>query len=174
MHTSQTSQTSQPSQPSQLSHLSKPPLTPTSHPSPAPTPRRSASSLLNLFLPGAKSTHKMESNLRARPSISYAESEASENRSPFNTPHSQRLVINVDESDVVEEDDDDEILFTTSRSRSGLRARRPNRSLKFLENGETSAKRPRPKKRSAIEEVCISSRSYPHSLIALLPKSALQ
>jgi hypothetical protein len=53
------------------------------------------------------------------------------------------------------EDDDDEILFTTSQSRPGLRMRKANRSLKFLENGEPSAKRPRPKKRSAIEEVCI-------------------
>ena len=153
MQTSQTSQTSQPS---------KSPHTPTSHPNPATAPRRSASSLLNLFLPGVKTTHKMEQGSPAQPKpvISYAESEASENRSPFNTPPSQRMVISIDESDDVEEeeggdDDDDEILFTTSRSRPGLRARRPNRSLKFLENGETSTKRPRPKKRSAIEEVCL-------------------
>lgn len=155
----------------QTSQTSNPPQTPTSHLTPTP-PRRTASSLLKLFLPGAKITHKMEqgSNHRARPAISYAESEASENGSPFNTPPSQRMVINVDESDDIEEEDDDEILFTTSRSRSGLRARKPNQSLKFLENGETSAKRPRLKKRSAIEEVCVLRSHVPCSLATISPR----
>lgn len=90
--------------------------------------------------------------MRARPAVSYAESDASDNRSPFNTPPSQRIVV-IDEEDDAEEEDD-EIVFTTSKSRAGLRARGPNTSLKFLENGDKSSKRPRGKKRSAIAEVC--------------------
>jgi SWI/SNF-related matrix-associated actin-dependent regulator of chromatin subfamily A member 5 len=86
---------------------------------------------------------------RVKPPISYAESEGSETQSPFNTPHSQKKVL-----DVEEDDEDDEIQFTTSRSRPGLRERKPNRSLKFLENGEKTTKRPRSSKRkSAIEEL---------------------
>ena len=92
-------------------------------------------------------------NRRVYPAIPYAESEVSGNPSPFNTPPSQRMVINGDGEDNAEEESDDEILFTTARSRPGLRARRANQSLKFLENGDSSTKRPRPKKRSAIDEV---------------------
>ena len=94
------------------------------------------------------------SNRRIQPVVSYAESEDSDNPSPFNTPLSQRVVINVAEDDDADEEDEDEIIFTTSRSRAGLRERKANRSLKFLENGESSTKRSRPKKRSAINDVC--------------------
>ena len=91
---------------------------------------------------------------RVKPAVSYAESEGA-NPSPSNTPPSQRKIFNVDDdADDAEEDDEDEILFTTSRSRRGLRERKPNQSLKFLENGDKSAKSYRPKKRGAIEEVC--------------------
>ena len=87
------------------------------------------------------------SDRRVKPAISYAESEGSENPSPFNTPPSQRVVINLDEVDT--EEDEDDIQFTTAR----LRQRRPNQSLKFLENGETKVKRSH-KKKSIIDEVC--------------------
>lgn len=90
------------------------------------------------------------STRRAQHRISYAESEASQNRSPFNTPPSQRPVIDLDENDDME---GEEVRFTASRTREGLRLRKPNQSLKFRENGETTTVRPRSKKRSAIEEV---------------------
>jgi hypothetical protein len=53
-----------------------------------------------------------------------------------------------------EEDTEDEIVFTTSRSRAGLRVRKPNQCLKFLENGDRSRKRSRAKQQSAVDEVC--------------------
>ena len=91
---------------------------------------------------------------RVQPVISYAESPGSENRSPFNTPPSERNVINLDDSeDVEDEEEEEEIRYTTSRTRGGLRERKPNKSLKALENSEKPAKRIRPTKRSAIEEL---------------------
>jgi hypothetical protein len=107
-------------------------------------------------LPGFKSTYKMQqgSTRRVKPTISYAELEASKNRSPLNTPTSRRMVT-VDESDDAE-DEEDEIQCITSRSRVGLRERKRNQSLKFLENGDTATIRLRPKKRSVIEEVRFS------------------
>jgi SWI/SNF-related matrix-associated actin-dependent regulator of chromatin subfamily A member 5 len=98
----------------------------------------------------------MDSGLtrRVQPAISYAESPDSENRSPFNTPPFQQNVINLDESeDMEEEEEEGEIQYTTSRTRGGLRERKPNKSLKALENGEKSTKRIRPTKRSAILEL---------------------
>lgn len=90
---------------------------------------------------------------RVKTPVSYAESEASENRSPFNTPPSQRTeYADLEDKEVMEEDEDEEeIQYTTSRR--SLRAYKPNNSLKFLENGEANTKRPRPKKRSAIEDL---------------------
>jgi SWI/SNF-related matrix-associated actin-dependent regulator of chromatin subfamily A member 5 len=53
----------------------------------------------------------------------------------------------------MEDEEEEKIQYTTSRTRGGLRERKPNQSLKFLENGENTIKRLRPKKRSAFEEL---------------------
>ena len=142
-------------------HEGDPPATAIQNPDPHPptthstSPGRTTASLLERFLPGVKTTHKMDSHLnrRVQPVVSYAESPGSENRSPLNTPHSQRNIVNLDDSEDMEDDEPEDIQHTTARTRSGLRERKPNRSFKFLENGENFARRVRPKKRSAIEEL---------------------
>jgi SWI/SNF-related matrix-associated actin-dependent regulator of chromatin subfamily A member 5 len=89
---------------------------------------------------------------RVKTPFSYAESESSENRSSFNTPPSQRTeYADLEDEELNEDEDEEEIQYTTSRR--SLRAHKSNNSLKFLENGEANTKRPRSKKRSAIEDL---------------------
>lgn len=111
--------------------------------------RTTASSILAKFLPGVRTEHKMDLTqrgdkvLRPKTPVTYAESESSS--APMETPASQRLI------DLTQNDDysDDEIQASQppssqdeegieyappSRSRSGLRARKPNNSLKASEN----------------------------------------
>jgi SWI/SNF-related matrix-associated actin-dependent regulator of chromatin subfamily A member 5 len=112
------------------------------------TPRRTtASSLLAKFLPGVRTQHKMDTQradkvLRPKTPVQYAESESSS--APTETPPSQRLI---DLSEDYEEDeiqipqpsppqDEETIEYAPpSRSRAGLRTRKPNNSLKAAENG---------------------------------------
>ena len=115
----------------------------------AQTPRRTtASSLLARFLPGVRTQHKMDTQradkvLRPKTPVQYAESESSSQ--PMETPPSQRL-IDLSESYEVDEiqmpqssppqDEETTIEYAPpSRSRSGLRVRKPNTSLKAAENG---------------------------------------
>jgi SWI/SNF-related matrix-associated actin-dependent regulator of chromatin subfamily A member 5 len=90
-------------------------------------------------------TQRAEKVLRPKTTVKYAESEASS--APMETPPSQRLIDltadNDDVEDVIEvahpsssQDDDELIEYTPpSRSRSGLRVRKPNTSLKASQNG---------------------------------------
>lgn len=101
------------------------------------TPRKTASTLLSQFLPGAKAEHKMDSIARrAKTPVNYADSEASSNSSPFETPQSQRMFdLDQDELDKDEDGDEDNVIEYSISSRRELRSRKPNRSLKAMENG---------------------------------------
>jgi hypothetical protein len=113
--------------------------------------RTTASNILAKFLPGIRTEHKMDLTqqvdkmLRSKTPVKYAESEASS--TPMETPPSQRLIDlttdNDEAEDVIEvshpssSQDDNELIeyAPPSRSRSGLRVRKPNKSLKASENG---------------------------------------
>jgi hypothetical protein len=99
------------------------------------TPRRTASSLLATFLPGAKTAHRMDSaGRRPRTSVNYVESPESTTRSPFETPPRQR-VINLEEEEEDDEDVEDEedtVIVYTAPLRGGLRDRTQNKSLVSL------------------------------------------
>jgi SWI/SNF-related matrix-associated actin-dependent regulator of chromatin subfamily A member 5 len=116
---------------------------------------------------------KSSDNLPRRPKtpVSYAESE--ESISPhYETPPQQRKFIDLTEDDEEEDEDDMEEEDTKKGGKDyekdqiqykiplglGLRARKPNKSLKATENGEISRKRVRPPKkkkprRSAIADL---------------------
>jgi SWI/SNF-related matrix-associated actin-dependent regulator of chromatin subfamily A member 5 len=94
--------------------------------------------------------------IRVKLPVNYAESESSSNRS-FETSQSRTVIdLNEDEQDQIDELAEDEapIQYTTP-SRSGLRQRKPNQSLKAQENAEISRKHPRTggKKRSVISDL---------------------
>jgi len=125
---------------------------------PPTTPRRTASSLLQQFIPGVRTAHKMDeaSSRRVHPTISYAESPGSTTQSPLKSPPYQQDVTTLDDDDDDEDElaeEEEEIQYTTARNRSGLRDRKINRSVKALENGDKSAKRGRSHKKSAIDEL---------------------
>jgi SWI/SNF-related matrix-associated actin-dependent regulator of chromatin subfamily A member 5 len=128
-------------------------MQPPSSPDPlAQTPvvrRTTASSILAKFLPGVRTEHKMDTTQRAhkvlRPRTPATNAESEVSSTPTETPQSQRLIDLTD-------NDDDEIQVQTpqqtppqdeetieyappSRSRSGLRQRKLNSSLKASENG---------------------------------------
>lgn len=109
-----------------------------------------ASSILAKLLPGVRTEHKMDLTQRAnkvlRPKtpVKYAESDSSS--APMETPPSQRLIDvtdNADDEDPIQAtqpstppQDEETIEYAPpSRSRSGLRQRKPNTSLKASENG---------------------------------------
>ncbi|KAF4632324.1 hypothetical protein G7Y89_g5801 [Cudoniella acicularis] len=125
-----------------------------------PVRQSAASSLLAKFLPGASISHKMDTQKslgdsapRSKHPISYAESDlsSSSNQSPFHTPRSQNY-IDLENSggrmdNQENNEDDDTIQYETPTARRrGLRERKPNMSLKALENTEVAPKRSRPKK----------------------------
>jgi SWI/SNF-related matrix-associated actin-dependent regulator of chromatin subfamily A member 5 len=132
---------------------SKPPSDP---PRKATTPRKTASTLLAQFLPGAKTEHKMDSIARrAKTPVNYAESEASSNSSP-ETPKSQRMSeLDQDELDQDEDDDEDTAIEYGRSTGRELRKRQPNRSIKAMENGYVPRKSSNNKKadHSALDEL---------------------
>lgn len=72
----------------------------------------------------------------AKTPVNYEESEASSNRSPLETPPSQRTVdLDEDELDEYEDEDDDTTIEYAPSTRRRLRKRKPNTSLKAMENG---------------------------------------
>ncbi|CAG8977973.1 hypothetical protein HYALB_00001854 [Hymenoscyphus albidus] len=105
------------------------------------TPRRSnASSLLAKFLPGATVEHKKDSQKGDSPvaqrsisSLSYPDPEMSPMNKPLATPQQPQYVVPITTS-AAKEESDDVIEYTTGRR---LRTRKPNMSLKALENIET-------------------------------------
>lgn len=123
------------------------PSTPT-YPPILPPRRRTASSLLAKFLPGASPTHKMDQQRSPVQTNQGLVSTNSAIPSPF-TPLSNKQ-INITDDENAEDMVDEEITFTSGR-RSGLRQRRPNTSLKALENTESTPKRSHQKKKSALE-----------------------
>jgi SWI/SNF-related matrix-associated actin-dependent regulator of chromatin subfamily A member 5 len=106
-------------------------------------PVRSPSSLIAKLFLGVNTEHKMDVTRKVQP-ISYAESEAS---SPSKTPQKQSDA-GLEEYD---EEMDEEIEYSSRRS--GLRKPKVNNSLRAQENVYTTPKRPRPKKRSALEDL---------------------
>jgi len=120
------------------------------HPPIIPPERRTASALLAKFLPGASPSHKMD---QQRSPVAIYQAALPENSSkpiPF-TPQPNKSNNIADNNDNGEDEADEEIAFTSGR-RSGLRQRRPNTSLKALENTESTPKRSHQKK-SAIEHL---------------------
>jgi len=138
---------------------------------PPVTRRTTASNILAKFLPGVRTQHKMDITqrdkvLRPKTPVTYAESE--ESSPPKETPTSQRLIDLTDDTDdsedVIEvahpysspqdEDEDDDIEYAPpSRSRSGLRQRKPNTSLKASENAfyKLVPARPKSSKQNLVE-----------------------
>lgn len=119
--------------------------------------RRSSSSLINKFLPGIPTSHKMDQGRRVVP-INYAESEASTPaQSPYTPKSSQYIELGQEETEEIE-------FATPKRSaRSGLRKPKPNTSLKAIENAYTTPKRIRNKKRTALEELMEGDLAVGHS-----------
>lgn len=133
--------------------------------------RTTASNILAKFLPGVRTQHKMDITqrdkvLRPKTPVIYAESE--ESSPPKETPASQRLIDLTDDTDDSEdaievahpcsspqdEDEDDDIEYAPpSRSRSGLRQRKPNTSLKASENAfyKLVPARPKSSKQNLVE-----------------------
>ncbi len=131
--------------------------------------RTTASNILAKFLPGVRTQHKMDITqrdkvLRPKTPVKYAESE--ESSPPKDTPASQRLIDLTDDTDdsedVIEvahpfsspQDEDDDIEYAPpSRSRSGLRQRKPNTSLKASENAfyKLVPARPKSSKQNLVE-----------------------
>ncbi|KAL5330229.1 hypothetical protein ACEPPN_003754 [Leptodophora sp. 'Broadleaf-Isolate-01'] len=117
--------------------------------------RSTASSLLSKFLPGVSTVHKMDQINRspqkaARVQPTYTEPATS--YPSFNSSPNQKVPEYIDlEGDnndtiIVQQPDETEIEYAPS-GRSRLRVRKPNMSLKALENIEnTTPKRSRPKK----------------------------
>jgi SWI/SNF-related matrix-associated actin-dependent regulator of chromatin subfamily A member 5 len=111
------------------------------------TLRNTAASLLAKFLPGAKILHKMDSEgRRVRTPVKYTESDASSSRSPPSETSPGQSSADfeqdgLDEDEDEDEDEDNTIQYATP-SYARLRERKPNKSLKAMENGYTSRKRP--------------------------------
>jgi SWI/SNF-related matrix-associated actin-dependent regulator of chromatin subfamily A member 5 len=121
---------------------------------PQPQSRRNtASSLLAKFLPGAKVSHKMDSMARrVKAPVNYAESDASSNRSAFETPLSQRIIdLENDEHD--DDEDEDTIIEYATPTRRALRAPKLNQSLKAMENGWHPRSTSRKKRNTADESM---------------------
>ena len=112
-----------------------------------PPQRRTASALLAKFLPGASPSHKKDQQRSPVPIYHTMLPADSSNSSP-STPQPSKGNNIIDGDD--EDEADEEITFTNGR-RSGLRQRKPNTSLKALENIEMTPRRSHQKKKSAIE-----------------------
>ncbi len=109
-------------------------------------------------------TQRSDKSLRPKTPVKYAESEASS--TPMETPASQRFVDLTDIDGEDEEEDeiqvpqppkaqDEAVIEYAAPTRAGLRARKPNMSLKATENGFYSLVPPRPKtkKSNAISDL---------------------
>ncbi|KAG9247697.1 SNF2 family N-terminal domain-containing protein [Calycina marina] len=122
------------------------------HPPIRSPPRRTASELLAKFLPGASPNHKLD---QQRSPVPIHQSITPIPRTAFTYPTipftPQPLQNNfADDEDVMDDEADEDIAFTEGR-RSGLRQRKPNMSLKSLENTENITPKRSQKKKSAIE-----------------------
>jgi hypothetical protein len=133
--------------------------------------RTTASSILAKFLPGVRTEHKMDTQrgdkgLRAKTPVKYAESETSS--APMYTPASQRYIDLTDNDSADDEEaefqivhppqppkpqQDEAVIEYARPSRAGLRARKPNMSLKASENAFNSLGRARPKKSDYISDL---------------------
>lgn len=144
--------------------------TPPIHPQPLAR-RTTASSLLVKFVPGIRTEHKKEQKVVQEPirntPVTYAEAESSYPPPP---EHAQSQYVDLtenDNEDVIEvqgptqqspaddaetnTNDEDEIVYGSSKRR--LRVRKPNASLKAIENGFETPRRPRPKKKDALSDL---------------------
>ncbi|PBP25603.1 ISWI chromatin-remodeling complex ATPase ISW2, partial [Diplocarpon rosae] len=121
-------------------------------------PRSSASSLLSQFLPGVSTVHKMDQVNRSPPKATAPRAQPQHPASSYpplqiDTPPNQRsqYIVRADDKhagSTLDTPDEEEIEYAKP-SRSRLRVRKPNTSLKALENIE---KPPRPSRKKAARD----------------------